>query len=146
MAKLMPFAGTVLHNLLHKPVTTSYPDTPKEYPARTRGHVEVDMETCLLCGLCSRSCPPRAINVDRDAHTWSIHRFDCVQCGYCVEKCPKKCLKIVPGYPVPGHEKKLDIFLRILSIVTFEQLLFFWYSAKYALISSVVTFLTEFSV
>ena len=49
MAKLMPFAGTVLHNLLHKPVTTSYPDTPKEYPARTRGHVEVDMETCLLC-------------------------------------------------------------------------------------------------
>ena len=37
MAKLMPFAGTVLHNLLHKPVTTSYPDTPKEYPARTRG-------------------------------------------------------------------------------------------------------------
>ena len=110
MAKLMPFAGTVLHNLLHKPVTTSYPDTPKEYPARTRGHVEVDMETCLLCGLCSRSCPPRAINVDRDAHTWSIHRFDCVQCGYCVEKCPKKCLKIVPGYPVPGHEKKLDIY------------------------------------
>ena len=110
MAKFLPFTGTVLHNLFHKPVTTSYPFVPKQYPERTRGHVEVDMETCLLCGLCSKSCPPRAIHVDRDTHTWSIHRFDCVQCGYCVQKCPKHCLSIVPGYPEPGAEKKLDIY------------------------------------
>ena len=48
--------------------------------------------------------------MDRDTHTWSIHRFDCVQCGYCVQKCPKHCLSIVPGYPEPGAEKKLDIY------------------------------------
>ena len=108
MAKLMPFAGTVLHNLLHKPVTTSYPDTPKEYPARTRGHVEVDMETCLLCGLCSRSCPPRAINVDRDAHTWSIHRFDCVQCGYSLEAKAGKYGVYVQCCGAQRHKYKLD--------------------------------------
>lgn len=110
MSKLMSFAGIALKNLFSKPATTSYPTVPKEYFDRTRGHIEINTEDCVLCGICMRCCPPSAINVDRKAGEWRIQRFDCVQCGYCVDKCPKKCLSIIPGYTAPRGEKREDIF------------------------------------
>lgn len=107
MSQFMGFTKTVIKNLFSKPVTTSYPAVPKEYPERTRGHVEIGIEDCILCGLCMRSCPPGAIQVNRGTGTWTINRFDCIQCGYCVEKCPKKCLSIVPGYTAPEEKKSV---------------------------------------
>lgn len=102
---LMSFTKIALKNLFSKPATTAYPFEPKVYPERTRGHVEINENNCILCGMCMRSCPPGAITVDKANLKWSINRFDCIQCGYCVEKCPKKCLSIVPGYQEPGVEK-----------------------------------------
>lgn len=108
MPQFLGFAKTVMKNLFSKPVTTSYPSEPKVYPERSRGHVEINIADCIMCGMCMRSCPPGAIEVKRNENTWSINRFDCVQCGYCVEKCPKKCLKIVPGYQTPDSKKYVD--------------------------------------
>ena len=88
--KLFPFAGTVIRNLFSKPCTTGYPFEPAQYPERMRGHVEICVEDCISCGLCARSCPPGALQVDRAAGTWTINRFDCVQCGNCVNVCPQK--------------------------------------------------------
>lgn len=112
MAQFFGFAKTVMKNLFSKPVTTSYPATPREYPERTRGHVEINIDNCIMCGMCMRSCPPGAIEVKRAENTWSINRFDCIQCGYCVEKCPKKCLSIVPGYQEPQPEKSVDTVVK----------------------------------
>ena len=103
---IMPFTKQVMKNLFSKPATTQYPFVPKEYPERTRGHVDINKDQCILCGMCMRSCPPGAITVDRPGKTWTINRFDCIQCGYCVEKCPKKCLSITPGYQEPGSVKQ----------------------------------------
>lgn len=108
MPQFLGFAKTVMKNLFSKPATTSYPAEPKVYPERSRGHVEINIADCIMCGMCMRSCPPGAIEVKRNENTWSINRFDCVQCGYCVEKCPKKCLKIVPGYQTPDSKKYVD--------------------------------------
>ncbi|MCR5797972.1 MAG: 4Fe-4S dicluster domain-containing protein [Eubacterium sp.] len=108
MSKIMSFTKIALKNLVSKPATTSYPFEPKEYPERTRGHVVLDDDPCILCGMCMRSCPPGAIKVDRAGGTWSINGYDCIQCGYCVEKCPKKCLSIVPGYTEPSSEKTIQ--------------------------------------
>lgn len=110
--KVFPFAGTVLKNLFSRPVTTEYPLKPASYPARMRGHVEIEIANCISCGLCARSCPPGALTVDRAAGTWTINRFDCVQCGNCANVCPKKCLAIVPGYTAPGTEKRSETFTR----------------------------------
>ena len=110
MGKLMNFKGTVLKNLFSKPVTRNYPAKPETYPERSRGHIEIAIEDCILCGLCSMNCPPRAITVDRAAGKWSINRFDCIQCGYCTVKCPKKCLKILPGYQEPLAEKTVSVY------------------------------------
>ncbi len=110
MPKIMPFARTVIKNLFSRPVTTDYPAKPAVYPERSRGHIVINIDDCILCGLCSRSCPPRAITVDRAAGTWAINRFDCVQCGYCANVCPKKCLQIIPGYQAPAGKKEEAVY------------------------------------
>lgn len=107
MARFMVFAKTAVKNLFSKPATMNYPAEPRKYPERTRGHIEIDIEKCIFCGMCMRNCPPRAIKVDRSTGTWSLNRFDCIQCGYCTDVCPKKCLSIVPGYTEPDTEKKV---------------------------------------
>ena len=105
MASLLNFTGTLLKNLVSKPVTKNYPEEPAVYPERSRGHIEIEIDKCISCGLCVRNCPPRCITVDKNEGTWTINRFDCIACGYCASKCPKSCLHLVPGYQTPGPQK-----------------------------------------
>lgn len=105
MSTFLNFTGTLLKNLVSKPVTKNYPEEPAVYPERMRGRIVIDIDQCISCGLCVRSCPPRCITVDKNEGTWTINRFDCIACGYCASKCPKKCLKLIPGYQKPGRSK-----------------------------------------
>ena len=62
---LMSFASTSLKNLFSKPVTTKYPFEPAVYPERSRGHIEIVIDDCIGCGMCVRSCPLGALQVDK---------------------------------------------------------------------------------
>ncbi len=106
---LMNFTKTELRNLFSRPATRPYPQQPRKYSERTRGHIENNIDVCIFCGLCSRRCPTGAIAVDRAARTWAIHRFSCIQCGYCVASCPKKCLSMHQTYTQPGAQKTEDV-------------------------------------
>lgn len=108
--KLMDFTGFALKNLFSKPATKNYPAEPAVYPERSRGHIEIDIDNCIMCGMCQRKCPSGAITVDRATRTWSIERMGCVQCENCVEGCPKKCLHIKPGYTEPSSSMTVDSF------------------------------------
>lgn len=110
--RLFTLTGRVLKNLFRKPATVKYPDQPAEYPERMRGHVGIRIEECITCGLCMRSCPSQAIQVDRKAGTWTIDRFDCVQCGSCVNVCPKKCLTMEMRYTAPDVAKKSETYTK----------------------------------
>ena len=109
---IMTFTKTVMHNLFSKPATRPYPRQPRSFPERTRGHIAVDVDTCIFCGLCSKKCPTGAITVNRDEKTWSIDRFGCIQCGYCVESCNKHSLSMLQDYTKPGAAKKTDVFVQ----------------------------------
>lgn len=103
----------VLKSLFKKPATKITADQPiitKNWKARTRGHIDIDKDQCILCGMCMRKCPANAITVDRAGSTWEIQRMQCIQCGSCVEVCPKKCLSMAPEYTEPGVEKVVDKF------------------------------------
>ncbi len=90
--------GMALKNLVTKPETRRYPTQPQVYTAMTRGHVENNIEACILCGLCMRKCPATALVVDKLARTWTINPYSCVQCGACVRVCPPKSLSMQPEY------------------------------------------------
>ena len=106
---VMKFGGRLMRNLFSKPATKMYPAVPREYPERSRGHIEFDPSNCITCNICGKKCPTDAIKVDKATRTLTIDRMLCIQCGYCAESCPKKCLTIVPGYTEPGAEKVTDI-------------------------------------
>lgn len=107
---VMKFGGKLLSNLFKKPATLDYPAKPREYPERSRGHVEFDNTNCILCSICAKKCPTEAIKVDKASRTVSINRMLCIQCSYCADSCPKKCLSVVANYTAPSAEMVVDTF------------------------------------
>ena len=61
--RTMRFTRTALKNLFSPPVTRPYPEQPREYSERTRGHVEIDIDTCILCGCCVETCPKKCLTM-----------------------------------------------------------------------------------
>ena len=107
---VMKFAGYVVNKLFKKPSTLMYPIKKREFFERTRGHIGIDIDDCIFCGMCSRRCPTGAINVDKSSKRWDIERLKCVQCSYCVEVCPKKCLSMENDYTAPSEGSIKDVF------------------------------------
>ncbi len=118
---ILKYAPQALKNLFLPPVTTSYPAVPFEYPEGSRGHIEIDIDDCIGCGMCVRCCPCGTLSVDRIKGTWSIDRFDCIACGFCVEKCPKKCLHMAKGYQTPGGEKGSVTYTKSPEVLAAEE-------------------------
>ncbi|MDR2036263.1 MAG: 4Fe-4S binding protein [Coriobacteriales bacterium] len=89
-----------LKNMVSKPVTKRYPFEPQVYTELTRGHIHNDMEKCILCGICEKTCPAVALAVNKEAGTWTIDRYSCVQCMACVRNCPPRSqsLSMKPEY------------------------------------------------
>ncbi len=103
---MLSLAGTSFSNLFHKPATKMYPVKPLQPFPATRGVVEIDIETCILCGLCAKNCPANAIEVDKKGErSWTINPYQCVRCGECVDRCPKNCLTMDPFEKCVAVEK-----------------------------------------
>jgi len=85
-------------SLFKKPETVKYPFETKPQPQGLKGHIVLDADNCILCGMCEKSCPTDCITVDKESRTWNIIPFQCIQCGYCTQVCPKKCLAMDPNY------------------------------------------------
>ena len=98
----------VLGSMFKKPATLMYPVIPRTWFERTRGSIDIEEKSCILCGICARKCPTNAISTDKVQREWAIERMQCIQCGCCVEVCPKKCLHMNPVYTTPGSEKVID--------------------------------------
>jgi ech hydrogenase subunit F len=115
--------GTMtLRGVFGKPVTRMYPQTKREPFLRTKGHVVNDIETCISCGICERTCPTHAIKVDKADRTWSIHPFDCIQCTSCVRACPKQCLSMDARYTEASTMKQIHLYRKHpLSKVEIEE-------------------------
>lgn len=82
-----------------KPAVEAAPEAPA---ATDDERLLCDLDTCVYCGLCAKTCPCDALTVDRKEKIWTVDDDACVKCGACVDKCPKKCLEI----GVPTEEKE----------------------------------------
>lgn len=108
---MLDFIPVALKNVFSKPATRNYPFEKREPFAKQRGHIGIDIDNCIYCGMCSRKCPAGAIKVDRVQRSWTIDRFKCLVCGACAESCPKKCLSIGGEYTPPSNVKHTDSFI-----------------------------------
>jgi len=95
-------ALTVLKNLLKGPSTIRYPYQPAKVTPVTRGHLTINIEDCIFCGLCRMHCPADAIEINKQDRTWQLNQFQCVICGCCISYCPKDCLFIEQTYLPPS--------------------------------------------
>ena len=101
-----------LRSLFGTPETILYPVVTKPAPAGLKGQIANDMEVCILCGICEKTCPSGALKVVKGDKSWSIDRFRCVQCGACTRACPKTCLTMEPNYQKPSASMHIDTFVK----------------------------------
>lgn len=87
-----------------------YPVKPAKITEATRGHMTIDVDTCIFCGICQKKCPTNAIVVDRKGRVWSIERMKCIQCNACAVSCPKDALLMETTYTAPSAVKITDTF------------------------------------
>ena len=107
---ILDISVLLLKNLVRGPATRRYPAVKREPFAATRGGVDVDASTCILCSLCQKKCPTEAIAVDREGRTWSIRRVNCIACGACVECCPKKSIAMHPEWAKASTVGAFEVF------------------------------------
>ncbi len=103
----MSMLSTVIRNLVHRPVTTSYPYIPADIPKGNRGRVDWDMASCTLCGLCEKRCPTLAVAVDKRIGVVSLQVYRCISCGVCADVCPKGVISIRQEYSSPSYKKEI---------------------------------------
>lgn len=90
--------GNILKNMVSKPATRLYPKERRASFKDTRGHIGINIDSCIFCGICSKKCPSKAIVVNREDKSWEIDPFKCISCNECEEVCPKKCIINNEGY------------------------------------------------
>jgi formate hydrogenlyase subunit 6/NADH:ubiquinone oxidoreductase subunit I len=82
-------------HLFKKAATSKYPFV-KCIPAEGfRGRQIYDIDLCISCGLCSRDCPAKAIEmVDVEGKKRPLFLLDrCIFCYQCAESCPRNAIK-----------------------------------------------------
>lgn len=107
---MLDFITVVFKNIFAKPATRNYPFEKRPPFDKQKGHIAIDINMCIFCGMCGRKCPVGAISVNRASRSWSIDRFKCIMCAACAESCPKKCLRMDPEYTSPANAKTIDTF------------------------------------
>jgi formate hydrogenlyase subunit 6/NADH:ubiquinone oxidoreductase subunit I len=105
--KLSPMFGEVLGHVFKKPATGKYPFV-KCVPAEGfRGQQVFDITLCVACGLCSRDCPAKAIEmVDVEGKKRPMFFLDrCIFCYQCAESCPRNAIKATVFFELATTDK-----------------------------------------
>jgi formate hydrogenlyase subunit 6/NADH:ubiquinone oxidoreductase subunit I len=92
--------------LFKKPVTQEYPLIKVEVPEGYRGRHILYPEKCISCGLCSRECPAKAIELVEVSGKKMPHFYldRCIFCYLCEESCPRNAIKLSKTFEMSTTE------------------------------------------
>jgi formate hydrogenlyase subunit 6/NADH:ubiquinone oxidoreductase subunit I len=90
-----------------EPATIKYPYVKPQLSENFRGQPLFDVQLCVGCGLCSKECPSKAIEmVEVDGKKRPQFRLDkCIFCFQCAETCPKKAIMNSTFYELATTDK-----------------------------------------
>jgi NADH-quinone oxidoreductase subunit I len=111
-------------SIFRKKFTMQYPEEKFIPPASYRGRPvlvqeENGEERCVACGLCSRVCPPLAIEVqaaeterekERFPVRFEINMLRCIFCGFCEEVCPEEAIVMSKDYELAFSNREDAIY------------------------------------
>jgi NADH-quinone oxidoreductase subunit I len=116
-------------------VTIQYPEERSVFTPSFRGRpvlvTENDTERCVACGLCSRVCPPLAIDVqagetelgkERYPERFEINMLRCIFCGFCEEVCPEEAIVMSNEYELAFENPKDAIYAKEKLLTPIEKL------------------------
>ena len=123
-------------NMLKPKFTMQYPEEKFIPPPSYRGRPvlvmeENGLERCVACGLCSRVCPPLAIEVqaaetDREKERYpikfEINMLRCIFCGLCEEVCPEEAIVMSKDYELVFKNRDEAIYGKDKLLVPVENL------------------------
>jgi formate hydrogenlyase subunit 6/NADH:ubiquinone oxidoreductase subunit I len=101
------FAKKAIKQSFGKAATAKYPFVKPQLADNFRGQPAFDSFSCSGCGLCSRDCPAKAIEmvmVDGKKRP-QLNLSKCVFCYQCAESCPKKAIKTTCIYELATTDK-----------------------------------------
>lgn len=103
----------VISQLFTKPATSKYPFVKAEVPEDFRGKQVFDINLCVSCGLCSRDCPAKAIEmVEVDGKRRPMFHLDlCIFCYQCAESCPRNAIKSTAFFELASNNKS-DLIIK----------------------------------
>ena len=64
--------------------------------------IQVNKELCIGCGLCSRDCLARCLQVQDGVAVYNP--TGCIDCGHCYAVCPTGAISMPESHPYPLHE------------------------------------------
>jgi formate hydrogenlyase subunit 6/NADH:ubiquinone oxidoreductase subunit I len=105
--RISPMFREVFSFLFRKPATGKYPFV-KCIPAEGfRGKQIFDINLCVSCGLCSRDCPAKAIEmVEVEGKKRPLFLLDrCIFCYQCAESCPRNAIKSTDFFELATTDK-----------------------------------------
>ncbi|HKZ88442.1 MAG TPA: 4Fe-4S binding protein [Candidatus Bathyarchaeia archaeon] len=93
--RISPMFKEVLSHLFKKPATGKYPFVKCTVAEGFRGRQVFDASLCVSCGLCSKDCPAKAIEmVEVEGKKLPMFLLDrCIFCYQCAESCPRDAIK-----------------------------------------------------
>jgi formate hydrogenlyase subunit 6/NADH:ubiquinone oxidoreductase subunit I len=94
-------------NITAKPATEQYPKVKPQLPEGYRGEPIFDCNLCIGCGICSKVCPSRALEmVDVEGKKRpQLNLSKCIFCYQCADSCPKKAIKNSCTYELATTDK-----------------------------------------
>jgi NADH-quinone oxidoreductase subunit I len=127
---------TTFKHIFKPKFTRQYPEERWDAPDSFRGRPVLvlddnGVERCVACGLCSRVCPPLAIEVqasetelmkERYPVRFEINMLRCIFCGFCEEVCPEEAIVMSKDYELVFTQPEQGIYGKDKLLVPKAQL------------------------